>query len=217
MDRYLPVWQKADNSLGIHYECGYCGVHTSPAKGYFTDSPGGHLRGVVLICTSCNRPTFHETVLDTILVSTPAARMGKEVAGLPSDVQQLYDETRQCTSAGAYTAAVLTCRKLLMHVAVEKGAAPDQQFIKYVEYLAAQNYVPKDGHDWVDHIRTKSNEANHEIQVMGKEDAEDLITFTEMLLRLVYEFKNRLSRRPGAQEQTPPAGYAETPKPKTPP
>jgi hypothetical protein len=61
-----------------------------------------------------------------------------------------------------------------------------------VEYLSDQNYVPPDGKGWVDHIRKKSNEANHEIVIMKKEDALDLISFIEMLLRLIYEFPSRL-------------------------
>jgi hypothetical protein len=40
----------------------------------------------------------------------------------------------------------------------------------------------------VDYIRTKGNEANHEITIMSDEDAKDLITFSEMLLKFVYEF-----------------------------
>jgi len=50
-----------------------------------------------------------------------------------------------------------------------------------------------DGNDWVDYIRKKSNEANHEIVIMDKEIAEDLISFIEMLLRFIFEFKHRLS------------------------
>ena len=190
MERYRFKWTNETNIGGLRYICGYCGADTAPAKGYVT-TPEGSEQGHVLLCTNCNRPTFAHRIDQQLSSITPAAKMGNHVHGLSPDV----DEARQCTSAGAYTAAVLTCRKILMHVAVEKGAPAKQQFITYVEYLASQNYIPQEGKGWVDHIRTKSNEANHEIQVMSKEDAEDLITFTEMLLRLVYEFKNRLSRR----------------------
>ena len=81
-----------------------------------------------------------------------------------------------------------------MHVAVEKGAKEGLSFFDYVNYLSENNYIPPNGKDWVDHIRSKSNEANHEIVIMGLNEADDLISFTEMLLRLVYEFKHRLSK-----------------------
>jgi hypothetical protein len=36
-------------------------------------------------------------------------------------------------TVSAFTSAVLTCRKLLMHLAVEKGAQPGKSFLEYVE------------------------------------------------------------------------------------
>jgi hypothetical protein len=75
-----------------------------------------------------------------------------------------------------------------MHIAVAKGADEGKKFIEYVEYLSAKGYVPPDAKSWVDHIRTKGNEANHEIVIMSEEAAKDLIAFVEMLLKLVYEF-----------------------------
>jgi hypothetical protein len=96
----------------------------------------------------------------------------------------------------AFTAAVLACRKLLMHIAVDKGASEGKPFIEYVEYLSNKGYVPPNGKVWVDHIRGKGNEANHEIKIMTKEDALDLVTFIEMLLKFIYEFPSRISPKP---------------------
>ncbi len=75
-----------------------------------------------------------------------------------------------------------------MHVAVSKGAKENKNFVDYVEFLSTKGYVPPDAKGWVDHIRTKGNEANHEIMIMSEEEAKDLISFAEMLLKLVYEF-----------------------------
>jgi hypothetical protein len=58
--------------------------------------------------------------------------------------------------------------------------------------LAAKGYVPPDGREWVDHIRQKGNEANHEIKVMTAQDARDLVSFLEMLLKFVYEFPAKI-------------------------
>jgi hypothetical protein len=121
------------------------------------------------------------------------------VENLPEGIAGLYEEARRCTSARAYTAAVLACRKILMHIAVERGAATGEKFIAYVDYLAKQGYVPPDGRIWVDHIRTKSNEANHEIVAMTDTDAADLVTFVEMLLRFIYEFPARVPKPPVKQ------------------
>jgi hypothetical protein len=93
---------------------------------------------------------------------------------------------------------VLASRKILMHIAVEKGAEEGKPFLSYVEYLASKGYVPPDGKSWVDHIRSKANEANHEIALMEPADAEDLITFVEMLLKFIYEFPSKVSKRGAA-------------------
>lgn len=39
-----------------------------------------------------------------------------------------------------------------------------------------------------DHIRDKGNDANHEITLMERKDAEQLIKFSEMLMRTMYEY-----------------------------
>jgi hypothetical protein len=103
--------------------------------------------------------------------------------------------TRLAHSSGAYPAAVLACRKLLRHIAVSKGAPSGAKFVDYVEFLAANNYVPPSAKEWVDHIRKKGNEANHEITIMGRDEAEELITFSEMLLKLVFEFPAAMLRK----------------------
>jgi hypothetical protein len=89
-----------------------------------------------------------------------------------------------------------------MNVAVNLKAPTNQKFIEYVEYLATNGYVPPNAKGWVDHIRKKSNEANHEIALMTETDATELISLTEMLLKIIYEFPKRV---PGAMPtSTPP-------------
>jgi hypothetical protein len=121
------------------------------------------------------------------------------VSHLPDGVKQLFSESREAIAAGAHTAAVLVLRKLLMHVAVECGASAGLKFTDYVKYLGDNHYVPPRATSWIDKIRTRSNEANHEIVLMSKADAEELLSFAEMLLRLVYEY-------PAVGASTPPAG-----------
>ena len=67
--------------------------------------------------------------------------------------------------------------------------------MEYVEYLSDNHYVPPGGKEWVDQIRKKGNEANHKIILMTKEDTEDILGFTEMLLRFVYEFPHKIASK----------------------
>lgn len=97
-------------------------------------------------------------------------------------------------SVRAHTAATLACRKIVMHVAVDQieAAESGMAFVQYVELLFASGYITPSGKVWVDHIRTTANEANHEIVLMAPGDAASLIDFTEMLLRLVYDYPARV-------------------------
>ena len=133
----------------------------------------------------------------------PGVAFGNPVGNLPDDISNLYEEARAYCSGSSYTAAVLVLRKLLMNIAVQKGASENLKFIEYVKHLSANGYVPPDGKSWVDHIRQKGNEATHEIQLMDKKDAEDLILFSEMLLKFIYEFPSLISQ-PVASVETHP-------------
>jgi len=149
--------------------------------------------GQVYVCPHCDQPTYFRGDRQV-----PGPTPGNPVGNLPKDIAALYDEAREAVGVNSYTAAVLTCRKLLMNIAVGLKAPVGQRFIEYVEYLAQKGYVPPDGKGWVDHIRKKGNDATHEIVLMSRTDAEDLIAFTEMLLKFIYEFPSRVPKAPAA-------------------
>lgn len=131
----------------------------------------------------CNKPTF---ILNG--EATPSAPLGRSVNKLPEDINSIYEEIRRATSVNAHTAAVMLARKLLMHIAVEKGAQTGKTFVFYVDYLETNHYTPPNSKSWVDKIRQLGNGANHEIVIMTKEDSQTILTFLEMLLKFIYEF-----------------------------
>lgn len=141
----------------------------------------------IYICHHCTRPTF----IDDYERQFPGVPFGKQVDHIEDDkVSKIYAEARRCTSAGSYTAAVMCCRKILMHVAVDKGADEGKSFREYVNYLS-ENCLPKNAKGWVDKIRTLANDMNHEIILASKDDAEHMVEFSEMLLKLIYEYPAR--------------------------
>ena len=176
------------------YKCGFCGDKVSSNKGYrFSENQdgSGKILGGMNICPSCMGPT----IFTPNAIQYPAIALGNNVRNVPQDLNDLYEEARECTSTGSYTAAVLCCRKILMHIAVDKGAKKGNKFIEYVDYLSNKGYTPPEGKKWVDHIRSKGNEANHEILLMTLEDARDLIHFSEMLLKFIYEFPAMINEK----------------------
>lgn len=184
-------WSNVGNLTARTFTCGFCRKLVASARGFFSDTAP---QAFIYICPNCVRPTYFSEGK----IQVPGVAPGAYVAHLPPDIEKLYGEARDAVAIGSYTAAVLSCRKLLMHIAVAQGAPPGKSFVEYVEHLANSGYVPPNGRGWVDHIRSKGNEANHEIRLMSKEDAEELISFAEMLLKFIYEFPQRVPKPPVA-------------------
>lgn len=185
-------WNSLSQVPPISWVCGYCGnvvasdrgIHAS--QGISSSAHPTNYFGVIRICPQCTGPTFFQSGQQV-----PGAAYGSPVKSLPPEVEPLYNEARACVSASAPTAAVLSCRKLLMHVAVDKGADEGKNFEYYVNFLAEKNFIPAGAHSWVDQIRKRGNEANHEIKIKTDAEARELIDFSEMLLKVVYEYPAR--------------------------
>jgi hypothetical protein len=204
MARWNMSWQSFQAINSKSFICGYCNLPLASEKGWKANVPGGKDIAWLYICHHCKSPTF----FDPDGNQTPGVTFGNPVSEIPDkSVEYLYTEARKTTGTGSYTAAVLCCRKLLMHIAVSKGAKEGDTFVNYVQFLSDNNYIPPDAKDWVDHIRTKGNEANHEINIMSKDDAKELLSFIEMLLKIIYEFpamiKKKKNKSSGASTAQP--------------
>ena len=134
------------------FRCGHCGRDVASERGW------GHGLGPsvsIYVCPLCGRPNYFEAG-----EQTPGPRPANDVLHLPTPVATPYEEARSVMAANAPTSATLALRKLLMHVAVEKGTPTGNSFQDYVTFFEVQHLVPVGAKDWVDHIRKKSNEAN---------------------------------------------------------
>ena len=182
------AWANQQALKSQEYRCGHCGYIVASDRGYAPSQGGGRC---IYLCPHCEKPSF----FDELNRQHPGVAPGDSVLHVPKDLAQLYLEARNCCSVSAYTASVLASRKMLMNIAVQQGAKEGLKFIEYVEYLATNGFIPPNGKSWVDHIRKKGNEATHEIALMTQADSNELIVFTEMLLKFIFEFPNRV---PGA-------------------
>lgn len=184
-------WAGQQNLPNKAFVCGFCSTKVSSTRGYKigANSDGsGPLIGGSFLCPNCNGPNFFGPGGNRY----PAPAIGNHVKFVPEDLAALYEEARRSSSQSCFTAAVLLSRKMLMNIAVQQGAKEGMRFIEYVNFLSDSGFIPPNGKQWVDHIRKKGNEATHEISIMQEEDARDLITFIEMLLRFVYEFPSMI-------------------------
>lgn len=198
------IWVTPHDIPVVTWTCGFCGESVASAKGWFAAGGGSTTAtegaaAYIRLCPNCDGPTLFTWQGYRYPGSSP----GRPVRSVPDDITALYEEARNATAAGAYTAAVMVCRKILMHIAVDRGAKPDLRFVQYVQHLKATNHIPPNGDVWVTYIKDRGNEANHEIELMREEDAIALVTFVEMLLRFIYEFPSLVPPPPVAAEAVP--------------
>jgi hypothetical protein len=184
----------AHSSTSDAFTCGHCRALTTTAQ-RFALFQGAHQQPdaqvAILVCTACWRPNYFEGHRQ---VPAPPVGAGP-VEHLPDHVLSNYREAIASQGAGAPTGAAILCRKILMNVAVHKGAAPNLHFVDYVDYLVNNHYVPPGSTDWVKHIKDRGNEATHEIEPVTSTDAIELLEFTESLLRYVFELPGKMRAR----------------------
>ena len=186
-------WENLRRVTPESYRCGYCGYDVASETGVSTAGNFAYIR----VCPQCNVPTFFSAK-----VQIPGPKPGGTLLKLPSLISELYEEARNSRSANAFTGTVMLCRKILMHIATQKGAKENQGFAYYVDWLISERYAPRGAEDWVGYIKDRSNEANHEIVLMDKEDADGLLHLTEQLLRNVYELSGFVPPQPASQSET---------------
>src|SRR5229473_6664519 len=104
------------------FVCGYCGLNVSSERGYKIIVSGhqNSQHGGVFICPACQAPTYFPPDEKRQI---PGVAFGNHVAHVPSSLESLYEEARNCTANADYTASVLVCRKMLMNIAVQQGAS----------------------------------------------------------------------------------------------
>ena len=163
------------------YTCGHCKTKVSGMVLASAPNSTGPTRW--LMCPNCH----DGSVLTNKGTIQPNVPFGPDIQGVPDDTYKAYNEARSCFSVNGFTACELICRKILMHVAVDKQAQPGDSFEKYINYLENQGYITPPMKRWVDLIRKHGNESTHELPNPDKVRAEGTLMFTAELLRLIYE------------------------------
>lgn len=166
-------------------DCGWCSRHVSAAVVAFDEEANQRVT-TWLQCPACLRGSVRNS--DWTL--HPAPRPLDAVVGVPGDIARAWEEARSAFGAGAHSAAELVCRKILMHVAVEKGAPAGLSFAAYVTYLVDQGHVTAVMRPWVDQIRIRGNEATHELVLHDARETLSVLTFTHQMLTLIYAMEH---------------------------
>lgn len=179
-DKDPRSWERLD--------CPFCSGTQMSVIGFNDAAKESHSYVEWLRCVNCLRGVVRNgyAVSPTALpLDTPAAIDGEALMA--------WQEVRACLSVGAATAAVMMCRKLLFHIAVEhglpdkdsKGRAPT--FAEVLDHLETSGVYTARMRPWVERIRDVGNEANHHLDAISAAQALDVATFTRQLINLAYE------------------------------
>lgn len=189
-----PSYGLDDSDYWRNGVCPQCGPVSFLVVAASTDgsySPDGRLE--FLRCARCRRGS-----VDNRGVISPGASTLAAVDGCPEDVEAAWTEVRSDLSAGAATSAVMMCRKLLFHIAVEQGLpAVDAKgkgpsFEACLAQLREKGLLTPPLEPWVQHIKEVGNKANHDLAVISAEDAQRVATFTRQLLVTTYEMPHKM-------------------------
>ncbi len=182
---------------GFSYICGHCSTTVSGAVlCYANIEQGCHLKW--LNCPECGNPSAQDAEGNI----HPGSLFGPTIQGLPDEVNSAYEEARKTMSVNAYTSCELICRKILMHIAVNKEAKEGEKFAYYIDYLEKKQFITPNMKSWVDLIRTNANESTHTLASPDKNRAESTLLFTAELLRIVYEMEYYVSKYVPESEDT---------------
>lgn len=186
--RYIRTYDGSTDDAWLRYTCAHCG---SIVMGFVIASYPHNSPPTIkwLQCPNCKG--------GSVLVGEkihPGSAFGPQIEGLPQPISDAYQEARNCMSVNAFSACELICRKILMHVAVEKGAKAGDTFANYISFLEQKGFVTPPMKGWVELIKDHGNKATHRLEAPDKERAESTLMFTAELLRLIYEM-DHISKR----------------------
>jgi len=183
----------SDPDSRFDYHCGHCDreVTGRVMSIYFTNNSRKDPISVFLLCPSCIKGSIWMKGNNIII---PGAKPGDRLQGLPQDINKFYEEARICFANNAFTATELLCRKLLMHIAVDKGANEGESFKGYIDYLEEKGFITPPIKNWADLIRTHGNYATHRMEAPSKDRTETTFMFLLQILRIIYEMDFKASQ-----------------------
>ena len=125
----------------------------------------GSVKNAWFYCVNCRKGCVSNG-----LVVVPGKLGFPTPEGTPEQEAQLWEEVRRCLSAGAFNAAAMLCRKLLLHMvfthkrSLDRNATPDDlSFAAAVRYLADNGVITEAMNNLATNIKDVGNKANHEL------------------------------------------------------
>lgn len=171
----------------IQMDCGACGKSTN-ARVVATcqRKPDGAVIAWCICACEREEPAMVLSRGGVPFAQFPEAKHFQPGERWPSDLAQLYDEAAKAFAAGAYTAATMVARKLLMATACKEGDTDGKQFAPYVDFITGTVLTFPKAKESIDRIRKIGNEANHSLQFVSRDDAKRAMDIVTYMLNTIY-------------------------------
>lgn len=190
--RYFP-----NSRLVCRYACGHCGKDVGGAAVCYQVFP----LAIWLRCPNCFNGSVWsgEGLYPPSLSSSRAYTM--DVAGLPDNIAHVYHEARKAISVQMHTSCELLCRKILVAVAVDKGAKgkTTRNHKTCIRYLVRKGHVAGLETGMASFVRLAGNQSTHEIRSPSLDRAEQTLKFTAMVLKRMYDAEREVVEPKGSK------------------
>jgi hypothetical protein len=118
----------------------------------------------------------------------------------PEPIKNAYSEAQVCFKAKAYIASTIMCRKTLEGICKEHNIKEDNLNTS-LKKMKEQGIIESRLFEWADTLRISGNEAVHDLNVkVTKDDAKDIIEFTNALLEYIFTFNDKYEQYRKRQE-----------------
>jgi hypothetical protein len=184
---YIPV-----NLILLHQIIAKCNLCSKPVI-FELQSPD-------LISSICSQYKYFNNIIKNFI---PKLEQRTAPEHVPNDITFSFNEAIRCLDVESYTSVALMMRKVIELTAhqfnVNKGTLYDK-----INSMSSNNFITKNLAEWAHEIRAFGNEAAHEIVTPSKDDALEIVGFTELFLIYVFTLPGELSlRRQVKNDQVP--------------
>jgi Domain of unknown function (DUF4145) len=179
------------------------------------DETGFELRYTFLKCPSCNtpivtsqwRPDAGEQWDSPHRLYPPIRRLSFQI---PAELRRSFAEATRCQESGNYLATALMCRRTLEGMCAHH-IGKVRNLSAGLKELHKKRVIDDRLFEWASALREDGNLAAHDLSArMTKEDAEDLIDFSEALLDYVFVLRARFETYKDRKQKR---GKKDSPKP----
>lgn len=213
-------------SVVVH--CGHCDtkvdarVIASCSRTEWLDEPGVgpsyHVAATLLQCPNCEESILLEECdeFESARVVYPTPRTAHDE--LPKNLQSTLNEAFKSFVAGCYLATALLCRRSLEVVCHEfQVGKPTDGLARRLAKLKDKGVIEGRLVEWVEALKDHGNLAAHDVTAsVSREDASDLLDFTEAVLNYVFvlhqKFQKFKERKRREQEEEVPGAPAKVAK-----